>query len=38
MSVEIKSKGLHRSRTNNFKICMETQNSPNNQNNLAKEE
>ena len=24
-SVEIKNKGLHRTRRNNFKICMETQ-------------
>ena len=29
---------IHRSRTNNFKICMETQRPPNSKNNLEKEE
>ena len=28
----------HRTRTNNFKICMETQKAPDSQNNLEKEE
>ena len=33
------TKGIfHRTRTNNFKICMETQKTPNSQNNLEKEE
>ena len=27
---------FHRTRTDNFKICMETQKTPNNQNNLEK--
>ena len=29
---------FHRTRTNNFKICMETQKTPNSQNNLEKEQ
>ena len=29
---------LHRTRANNFTICMETQKTPNRQNNLEKEE
>ena len=33
------TKGIfHRTRTNNSKICMETQKTPNSQNNLEKEE